>query len=646
METLAEARDASGPAVPAAAAVVPAATLAPLSAAAVADLAGRWLARFEQALDAADGRGLSALFAQECYWRDVVALTWDIGQFHGREAVCARLAAATATATVGARPARLRLQPDRPAPQVIDLLGQSLIEVLFLFDLPHGSGQGLARLAADPRAVCGARCFMLGTELTDLTGVAEHAITRVSRANMQPQAPIHGYRPDYPGQTWTEYLHDKAAFADTDPEVLIFGGGHSAMCIGARFERLGVPYLIVDRHARPGDSWRKRYESLALHTVGAVNHLPYIATPATFPDYVPKDLWADWIESYARLMALNYWSSTEFLGGRFDPAAGRWEVRLRRADGSVRAMRPRHLVMALGGIGSRPHLPTLPGLDSFAGTVLHSSAFRSGRDFRGQRVLVVGMSTSGFDIALDLYRKGATVTMAQRGPTMVVRLEEGVRFNADYLPGKMSVEEADQRRGAGAIYPLLVRLLQGATIDSNRRHAELYAGLERAGVRLTDGPDKTGWLMKLFREFRGYYIDMGCADVIVAGGIEVLQMDRIERFVPEGAALRDGTTRGFDAIVLATGFVNQNEEVTALFGAEVARRVGPAAGLDASGEPHGLAKPLGQAQLWQLYGGLNDCRRLSRLLALQIKAQLDGIVPALRRGADGALVAAPSAQGD
>ena len=71
-----------------------------------------------------------------------------------------------------------------------------------------------------------------------------------------------------------------------------------------------------------------------------VNHLPYLPFPPNWPAYIPKDKLANWFEAYVEAMELNYWPGTEFEGGRYDEEAGRWTVKLRRADGTTREMRP------------------------------------------------------------------------------------------------------------------------------------------------------------------------------------------------------------------------------------------------------------------------------------------------------------------
>ena len=50
------------------------------------------------------------------------------------------------------------------------------------------------------------------------------------------------------------------------PDVLIVGGGQGGIALAARLKRLGVPAVVVEKNARAGDSWRKRYASLCCTT--------------------------------------------------------------------------------------------------------------------------------------------------------------------------------------------------------------------------------------------------------------------------------------------------------------------------------------------------------------------------------------------
>ena len=132
--------------------------------------------------------------------------------------------------------------------------------------------------------------------------------------------------------------------------MLVIGGGQGGIGLGARLRQLGVPTIIVDRHERPGDQWRKRYKSLCLHDPVWYDHLPYIPFPENWPVFSPKDKIGDWLEWYTRVMELNYWSSTTAKKAEWDEAAKEWAVTVDR-DGEEVVLRPKQLVLATGMSG-------------------------------------------------------------------------------------------------------------------------------------------------------------------------------------------------------------------------------------------------------------------------------------------------------
>lgn len=73
----------------------------------------------------------------------------------------------------------------------------------------------------------------------------------------------------------------------------------------------------------------------------------------------------------------------------------------------------RWLVVATGE-NADPFVPEIVGLDKFSGKMVHTCRYKSGVDFRGEKVLVVGCGNSGLEVSLDLCRHGAK-------PSLVVR---------------------------------------------------------------------------------------------------------------------------------------------------------------------------------------------------------------------------------
>jgi cation diffusion facilitator CzcD-associated flavoprotein CzcO len=571
-----------------------------------------WLARFETALGASDDDLLKALFHPDSYWRDTLALSWTLQTVNGRDEILRLLKAQAGAAT----PCGFAIDPDRRAPRKVMRAGTDCIEAIFGFETATGRGDGILRLIPDAGDGNRLKAWTLLTALQELKGFEEQLGAARPRGN--------AYSRDFRGPNWLDLRKASADYADRDPVVLVIGGGQSGLCIAARLKQLNVDTLIVDREARIGDNWRKRYHALTLHNQVQVNHLPYMLFPPNWPTYIPKDKLANWFEAYVDGMELNYWTATEFEGGHYDEPQGRWTVTLRRADGSRRTMHPRHVVLATG-VSGIPNLPELPGLKNFAGKVVHSSGYDDGENWKGKRALVIGTGNSGHDIAQDLYSSGAEVTLVQRSSTLIVSIEPSAQLvYTPYNEGTL-----DDNDLIATSMPLkLAKKSHALTCDKSRElDKDLLDGLARVGFKLDFGEDDTGWQFKYLTRGGGYYFNVGCSDLIIKGEIALKQFVDIDSFVAEGACMKDGQTIAADLIVLATGYKRQEELVRKLFGDAMVERVGTIWGFGDNHELRNMYVRTGQPGLWFIAGGLAQCRIGSKQLALQIKAIEEGLIP-------------------
>jgi cation diffusion facilitator CzcD-associated flavoprotein CzcO len=322
-------------------------------------------------------------------------------------------------------------------------------------------------------------------------------------------------------------------------------------------------------------------------------------------------------------MELNFWTSTEFEGGSYDDAKGHWTVALRRADGSRRTMRPRHVVMATG-VSGIANMPDVASLDKFKGTLLHSSRYEDGETWQGKRAIVIGTGNSGHDIAQDLHSSGADVTLVQRSPTLVTNIEPSAQLAyAAYDDGTL---EDNDLIAASMPTPLAKKTHVMLTEQSRELDKELLDGLSRVGFKLDFGEAGTGWQFKYLTRGGGYYFNVGCSNLIVEGAITLRQFSDIEGFVADGAQMKDGAMIAADLIVLSTGYKPQEYLVRKLFGDGIADRVGPVWGFGDGLELRNMYARTKQPGLWFIAGSLAQCRINSKYLALQIKAIEEGIL--------------------
>jgi hypothetical protein len=133
--------------------------------------------------------------------------------------------------------------------------------------------------------------------------------------------------------------------------------------------------------------------------------------------------------------------------------------------------------------------------------------------------------------------------------------------------------------------------------------------------------------MRYLRKGGGYYINVGCSELIIDGSITVEQASDVDRFVPDGLRLRDGRVLPADLVVFATGYANQQEGVRRLLGDEVAEKVGPIWGFDDNGTMRNMWQGTAQPGFWVMGGALMEARFHSRFLAVRITAELQGVAP-------------------
>jgi cation diffusion facilitator CzcD-associated flavoprotein CzcO len=573
--------------------------------------ADNWLAQFEEALGKPDDALLKTLFHPDSYWRDVLALSWNIQTLNGRDAILKTLPPLASNAS----PSGFAIAPGRAAPRKVIRAGTNAIEAIFKFETKVGRGSGIIRLIPDVDDGNRLKAWTLLTELGELKGFEEQLGVNRPRGN--------AYSRDFRGPNWLDLRNASAGYADRDPIVLVIGGGQSGLSIAARLKQLNVDTLIVDREKRIGDNWRKRYHALTLHNQVQVNHLPYLHFPPNWPTYIPKDKLANWFEAYVEAMELNFWTETEFEGGSYDEKQGRWTVTLRRADGGKRTMHPRHVVLATG-VSGIPSVPEIAGLKDFAGQVMHSSQYDDGENWKGKRAIVIGTGNSGHDIAQDLHSSGAEVMLFQRSSTLIVSIEPSAQLvYAPYNEGTLE----DNDLIATSMPLKLARKSHALTAEKSKAlDKELLDGLERVGFKLDFGEDNTGWQFKYLTRGGGYYFNVGCSDLIVKGDIALRQFADLDTFTAGGARMKSGETVAADLVVMATGYKRQEELVRKLFGEVVEKRVGTIWGFGEEQELRNMYTRTGQPGLWLIAGGLAQCRIGSKHLALQIKAIEEGLL--------------------
>ena len=293
-----------------------------------------WLAALESsfALDESGeaARAASALFSEDCFWRDLLSFTWNIVTLEGRSAIESMLTARISETC----PRNFKIE----GAEVNE--GDGIIRSKFSFETVASTGHGHLRLNQD------GRCWTLLTAMDELVDHRE----RTGHARALGVDHSFGLKGR---QSWLEQREEeKASLGKThNPFCVIIGGGQAGIVLGARLRLLGVPSIILESNEKAGDSWRKRYKSLVLHDPVWYDHLPFLPFPSSWPVFTPKDKMGDFLEAYTNIMELNYWTNSKCLGACYDEKSALWEILVRGSNGEEVAINANHLVLATGMSG-------------------------------------------------------------------------------------------------------------------------------------------------------------------------------------------------------------------------------------------------------------------------------------------------------
>jgi cation diffusion facilitator CzcD-associated flavoprotein CzcO len=334
-----------------------------------------------------------------------------------------------------------------------------------------------------------------------------------------------------------------------DVVIAIIGSGFAGLGMAIALKRRGEnDFVVLERADDVGGTWRDNtYPGAACDVQSNLYSFSFAPNP-------------DWGRSYSEQPEIQaYLQATadrfdvrrhcvfgaDVTSARWDDATRRWLVLT--AAGEFRA---RVLVSAAGALAD-PTYPDLPGLDSFAGTVMHSARWDAGHDLTDERVAVIGTGASAIQVVPAIQPVVDSVAVYQRTAAWVVpRTDHPVtplmRRLYRFVPGL-------QKGIRGALYLFREFLVIG--LAKQRRfltpvgrlaRAHLHRQVRDPKLRAALTPDYTIGCKRILIS-NDYFPAVAApnAELVTAGIAEVR---------PHSIVTRDGVERPTDTIVLATGF--------------------------------------------------------------------------------------------
>ncbi|KAK1981195.1 hypothetical protein LZ30DRAFT_593199 [Colletotrichum cereale] len=585
--------------------------------------------KLSAALEANDVAALeNCFFAQQAYWKDQLALTYHLRTF-----------------------------------QQADVIARSLIETKNLRGLEHIMVDGVATFSpatptlqfidckftfktASPAASCHGKCILLpsttqGEKADSVSWKIWVLSTRLVDYTFHPEDVSLLRGP-------AKHLGMLEHF---ETDVIIIGGGNSAVSVAARLKALGVESVMLDRNHTLGDNWALRYHAMKFHIPTSVCTMAYLeyAKEQQFPHFLTREELANQVKRYVETFNLNIVNSAEIISTTYNQSTKLYTVTCLTPTGR-RVATARHIVQATGIGSQKPRMPAMADTKLYKGVSIHSTAYRSAKDLKMLgSALVIGSANTAFDILEDCCAAGLKTTMVVRSPTYI--------FPVVYVAYKNYEKRGVEADKDAMAMPTNVdaHLVQGHFSHMASQEPDRYAALARAGFPVLDSSSpECSLLVTLLEKGGGHYLDVGGTALLSEGKADVKANVEPVAFTATGLRFSDGSTLDADAVVWCTGFADLDARKTAaeILGAsstnqvdkapgggerggseilgprEIAARLDATWGVDAEGEVRGMWKrQLRLDNYWVMGGDTRLHRWHSRTLALQIKAELAGVLP-------------------
>jgi len=314
----------------------------------------------------------------------------------------------------------------------------------------------------------------------------------------------------------------------TETNVLIVGASFSGLALAACLQKQGIEHIIIEKENSVAHPWRNHYERLHLHTNKRISGLPFKKFDAT-SRYPSRQEVIDYLDDYRRDFSIRPIFNAEARSIKRD--GYRWITET--TSGSFQS---KYVVMATGAF-SKPRQVMFKGMESFPGKIIHSSVYKTGKEFTGKRVLVIGFGNSACEIAIDLFEQGARPALAVRSPVNVVPRD---LFGIPILELSLLMNKIPPRLADKINAPLL----RWAVGDIAK------LGLKK----MSYGPFE-----QIRRDGSVPLLDIGTLSHIRMGHISVRRgISYIENNTVHFA---DGKSESFDAIVAAIGYDQNYSEI-------------------------------------------------------------------------------------
>ncbi len=337
-------------------------------------------------------------------------------------------------------------------------------------------------------------------------------------------------------------------------DAVIVGAGFGGMGAAIALARLGYTrLLILEREDDLGGTWHvNRYPGIAVDIPSTTYSYSFEPNPNWSRLFAPG---AE-LKAYADHVAAKYDLRGSMRFGvtveraQWDERQQFWTVTIEGGE----MVTARFLVAATGYL-SQPNTPDIPGIEDFAGTIIHTTDWDETHDFTGERTAIIGTGATAVQLIPEVAARAEELTVFQRTPIWVVPKVDFPIPSA--VRGLFARVPQTQRLARSANDILLEGMLVVGVLHF--RHAKVLnlAAKLTATAHLRASVRDRGTRRALTPSY-----DFGCKRPTFSNKYfrtfnrdnTRLETTSIERFEPDAVVTTDGRRTAIDTLVLATGF--------------------------------------------------------------------------------------------
>ena len=201
-------------------------------------------------------------------------------------------------------------------------------------------------------------------------------------------------------------------------QVLVIGMGYSGLAMAAKLKQAGIPFVAIEKNPDVGGTWfENTYPGVAVDTPNHFYSYSFRVKPDWDHYFARGDEILDYIRTCYRELDIadHIRFEEQVLSAVWDKASNKWQVTIRRKDGSEYTLTPNAVVTACGLLNN-PSIPDMPGMDRFKGPMFHSARWDHSVDLTGKTVVQIGTGASGMQIGPQIAPLTEKLTIFQRSP--------------------------------------------------------------------------------------------------------------------------------------------------------------------------------------------------------------------------------------